>query len=97
MGTDKRGCHYLIPVQAKGGKDRISTVQAAQDAAWCAQRWPALRCRPIAAYFIDSDTLALFELKVDGEEVSVLEEKHYRLVDGDQVDQAQKIRYAPEQ
>lgn len=97
VGTDKRGCQYLIPVQAKGGKDRISTVQAAQDAAWCAQRWPALRCRPIAAYFIDSDTLALFELKVDGEEVSVLEEKHYRLVDGDQVDQAQKIRYAPEQ
>lgn len=93
VGIDKRGCHYLIPVQAKGGKDRISTVQATQDFTWCAQRWPTLRCRPIAAYFIDSDTLALFELKVDGEEVSVLEEKHYRLVDGDQVDEAQKVRY----
>lgn len=93
VGLDRRGCHYLIPVQAKGGKDRISTVQTAQDAAWCAQRWPQLRCRPLAAYFIDSDAIALFEMAVDGEDVSVLEERHYRLIDAEHIDARQIVRY----
>lgn len=35
VGIDKHGCHYVIPVQAKGGNDKISVVQTKQDLAWC--------------------------------------------------------------
>jgi hypothetical protein len=31
IGIDQRGCHYVIPVQAKGGKDQIGIVQTTQD------------------------------------------------------------------
>ncbi len=31
IGVDKRGAHYVIPVQAKGGNDKSSTVQIAQE------------------------------------------------------------------
>jgi hypothetical protein len=37
VGIDKAGHHYVIPVQAKGGKDQISGVQTAQDIAACAR------------------------------------------------------------
>lgn len=93
VGVDKRGCHYVIPVQAKGGSDIISSVQSRQDYQWCAQRWPAIRCRPIAAHFIDSDTLAMFELTVEGDEVTVLDERHYHLVPGESVTESEKTRY----
>ena len=51
FGIDTRGCHYVIPVQAKGGKDQISVVQTAQDIRWCEQRYPGMRCRAISAQF----------------------------------------------
>ena len=31
------------------------------------------------------DTIALFELTLDGEDVKVVEEKHYRLVPSDEI------------
>ena len=34
IGLDKHGCHYVIPVQAKGGKDQIGIVQTTQDIRW---------------------------------------------------------------
>jgi hypothetical protein len=96
VGVDRRGCHYLIPVQAKGGSDKNSSVQILQDFRWCGERWPAVRCRPIAAYFIDSDTIALFELAVEGDEVTVLEQRHYQLVPGDAISDSEKARYDTE-
>lgn len=33
VGIDKRGAHFVFPVQAKGAKDRISIVQIEQDMA----------------------------------------------------------------
>ena len=35
MGVDKKGAHYIFPVQAKGGTDRLSIVQIEQDFAVC--------------------------------------------------------------
>jgi hypothetical protein len=35
VGLDKRGIHYVIPVQAKGGKDKLSVVQVEQDLTVC--------------------------------------------------------------
>jgi len=54
IGLDKRGAHYVLPVQAKGGKDKIGVVQIEQDFELCALKFPRLICRPIAAQFIDT-------------------------------------------
>ncbi len=80
VGVDRRGAHYVFPIQAKGGKDKLSVVQIQQDFALCAHKFPALICRPIAAQFLDRNTIALFEF-VDGDEgIRASAEKHYRLV-----------------
>jgi hypothetical protein len=39
-----------------------------------------MRCRAIAAQFMNEGIVALFELTVQDETVRVVEEKHYRLV-----------------
>ena len=85
VALDKRGRQYVLPVQAKGGSDRLSTVQTKQDIACCAEKFPQLICRPISAQFISDDLIALFELRLSGEEVRIVEEKHYKLVPGDQI------------
>ncbi len=41
----------MFPVQAKGGRDRMSTVQIEQDIALCAEKFPRLVCRPLGAQF----------------------------------------------
>ncbi len=82
---DKRGRQYVIPVQAKGGNDRLSTVQARQDMACCAEKFPDLICRSISAQFIDDDLIALFELGPTGDEIRIIEEKHYKLVPADRI------------
>ena len=80
IGLDKHGCHYVIPVQAKGGKDQIGVVQTGQDISYAAQKFPGVRCRPIAAQFMDEGIVSLFELVLQGDEVKVAEERHYKLV-----------------
>lgn len=80
VGLEKRGAHYVVPVQAKGGRDKISVVQIEQDADMCALKFPQLVCRPIAAQFIDKNLIALFEFEQSKEGVKVTSEKHYRLV-----------------
>lgn len=87
IGLDKYGCHYVIPVQAKGGKDQIGVVQTGQDLAFAAEKFPDIRCRPIAAQFMGGGTIALFELRLDDGQVKVVEERHYRLVPASDLDQ----------
>ncbi|WP_288994729.1 endonuclease [uncultured Gemmobacter sp.] len=86
IGLDKRGCHYVIPVQAKGGKDQIGIVQTTQDIRFVEQKFPGLRCRAIAAQFMEDQVIALFELGLDGDEIRVVEERHYRLVPARELD-----------
>lgn len=86
VGIDKHGCHYIVPVQAKGGKDQIGVVQTAQDIRYAAQRFPGLRCRPIAAQFMDGGVVSLFELVLRDDEVKVAEERHYKLVPAAELD-----------
>ncbi len=87
VGVDKAGVHYVFPVQAKAGRDFISVVQIAQDFELCAARFPNLVARSIAAQFMDDELIAMFELERDGAEVRVSNEKHYRLVDHDDLDE----------
>jgi len=83
VGIDKQGVHYVFPVQAKSGTDKIGVVQIEQDFAVCAEKFPNAIGRPIAAQFTDDDTIALFEFVLTEEGVRVFSEKHYRLVSPD--------------
>src|SRR6266700_1105979 len=76
IGIDRRGAHYVFPVQAKGGKDRLGVVQVEQDIALCADKFPSLICRPIAAQFMENDLIALFELEDDEQGIAIT---HLRL------------------
>lgn len=80
VGIDRRGTHYIFPVQAKGGRDRQSVVQIEQDFALCAHKFPSLVCRPIGAQFMDDDLIALFEFEEGEKGVALGSERHYRLV-----------------
>ena len=83
VGVDRNGAHYVIPVQAKGGTDQLSVVQAKQDIACCAEKFPNLICRSVSAQFMDDDRIAMFELTVQEDRVMIVDEKHYKLVPGD--------------
>lgn len=85
VAIDKRGRQYVLPVQAKGGTDQLSSVQTKQDIACCAEKFPGLICRAVSAQFIAEDLIALFELELSGEEIRIIEERHYRLVAADQI------------
>lgn len=85
IGVDKRGVHYVFPVQAKGGNDVLSVVQIEQDTALCADKFPSVICRPIGAQFMEGDLIALFEFEQGEQGVKISAEKHYRLVPAEEV------------
>jgi hypothetical protein len=85
VGVDKKGAHYVFPIQAKGGTDRLSIVQIEQDFAVCAHKFPALICRPIAAQFMHEGVMALFEFEEGENGLGIASEKHYKLVPPDEV------------
>jgi hypothetical protein len=80
IGLDKRGAQFVIPVQAKGGSDKLSTVQIGQDFALCAELFPELVPLPVAAQFIGEDLIALFAFELQDGHPAITIEKHYRLV-----------------
>jgi hypothetical protein len=80
IGIDKRGVHYVFPVQAKSGSGKIGTVQIRQDYAVCAAKLPDLICRPIAAQYASQDVIALLEFEQTDEGIQLSVEKHYKLV-----------------
>jgi len=93
VGLDKRGCHYVIPVQAKGGKDQIGIVQTTQDIRFVEEKFPGIRCRAIAAQFMDSHIIALFELTLQNDDIKVVDERHYRLVPSEKIDREAICEY----
>ena len=93
VGVDRRGAHYAIPVQAKGGSDRLSPVQIEQDIALCAAKLPDLVCRPIGAQVLPDGVVALMEFTPEGGTVMVASEGHYRLVPPDEMSESDLARY----
>lgn len=94
IGLDKRGAHYVLPVQAKGGKDKIGIVQIEQDFELCALKFPQLICRPVAAQFMEDNLIALFEFEASKAGIKVTSEKHYRLVKPDELSPEEIQGYA---
>jgi len=93
IGVDRRGVHYIFPVQAKGGNDKLSVVQIEQDLAVCEARFPLLICRPIAAQFMSGDLIALFACERGTTGIAISAEKHYRLVPPEEVTAADLDSY----
>lgn len=83
IGIDKAGTHYVFPVQAKGGTDKLNIVQIEQDFAICKNKFPKLQCSAIGAQFIEDDLIALFLFQEIDSEVRLHSEKHYRLIPTD--------------
>ena len=83
VGIDARGAQYVVPVQAKSGKDTLGVIQTIQDTVFCQTepRYAHSISRPVSAQFMADDTIALFELNFDGDDVAIVQERHYRLVD----------------
>lgn len=94
VGVDRGGRQFIVPVQAKGGNDRLSAVQARQDIVCCADKFPGLICRAISAQFIEGDLIALFELTLEDGAIKVVDEAHYRLVPADQISRDELQAYA---
>ena len=42
IGVDRSGSHYILPVQAKGGNDKLGAVQIEQDMAVCRAKFPVI-------------------------------------------------------
>lgn len=88
VGLDKKGMHYVVPVQAKGGTDKLSIVQIEQDFGICTHKFPSLVCRPVAAQFMEESTIALFEFEQSENGIGIVTEKHYKLVPPEDVTEA---------
>jgi len=80
IGIDKRGAHYVIPVQAKGGNDKQGKVQIEQDIELCRSKFPNLICIPVAAQFMHDGKIALFSFEQDKTAIKITSERHYELV-----------------
>jgi len=83
VGIDTRGVQYIVPVQAKGGKDVLGVIQTIQDTMFCQTEERYANCIPrtVSAQFMADNVIALFELAFDGDEVSIVRECHYQLTD----------------
>jgi hypothetical protein len=97
VGVDRRGAHYVFPVQAKGGRDVLSVVQIEQDLAMCAAKFPSLICRPIAAQFMSNEMIALFAFEETDVGLAITTERHYRLVPPEELTAAELETYRARQ
>jgi hypothetical protein len=85
VGVDRRGAHYVFPVQAKGGSDKIAIQQIEQDVLLCQQKFKELICIPIAAQFMPGDVISLFSFESSDDGIRKSVERHYRLVPKDEI------------
>jgi len=87
VGLDSRGAQYIVPVQAKGGSDKLGVIQTIQDTKFCETEIRYKHCIPrtVSAQFMGDDVIAMFELNFDGNDVSIVNEKHYRLVPSSEI------------
>ncbi len=88
IGMSMRGRRLVFPIQARGPEDHIGILQVERDLAVCASKFPTLVCCPIGAQCIADNLIALFEFVLSDGDVSIKDERHYRLVhDDDLIDE----------
>lgn len=94
IALSRSGAQYVIPVQAKGGTDKLGATQSKQDLACCAEKFPDLICRAVSAQFMSEDKIAMFEVAVIDGKVQIIQEKHYKLVPATNITQEDLELYA---
>lgn len=85
VGIDKAGQQYIIPVQAKGGTDKLGISQIEQDLALCAEKYPELICHSIACQFVTRDIVAMFEFAIEEQRIVKVNERHYKIVEATEI------------
>ncbi len=85
VGLNRTGQQFVIPVQAKGGKDQLATIQTSQDIAYCGEKFLGLKCRPVSAQFMRDEVIAMFELVLQEGEIRIVDERHYLLVPAEDI------------
>lgn len=93
IGLDKKGVHYVIPVQAKGGSDKQGKVQIEQDIEICRNKFPNLVCIPVATQFMTDGKIALFSFESDSSTIKITSERHYKLVQNEDLTDEELIKY----
>jgi len=93
VGLDTRGAQYVVPVQAKGAREHIGMVQLEQDVALCADKFAGLICVPVAAQFMEHKRIALFAFEQTSEGISLCLERHYVLVQPDELSEEELAAY----
>lgn len=85
VGIDKVGQQFIIPVQAKGGIDKLGISQIEQDLALCVEKYPELICRSIACQFVELGIVAMFEFTIEDERIVKVNERHYKIVEASDI------------
>ncbi|QTA80489.1 Uncharacterized protein dnl_27940 [Desulfonema limicola] len=87
LGINKNGIHFVFPCQAKSPGDKFGIVQVLQDISFCSSRYSSVICRPIAMQFLNDNSFAILETRIEEEDnilkLVVIDEKHYKLVNRD--------------
>lgn len=60
----------------------------------CQHKFPSLTCRPIGAQFMNDNVIALLEFEETRRGISILSEKHYRLVPAEELSESDLEEYA---
>lgn len=94
VGVDRAGRHFIIPVQAKAGTDKIGYAQLYQDLAYCQQEYSTLICRPLSAKFGSDGSIAMLELTIADDAVRIVHERHYDLVPEESISEEDLRQYA---
>jgi hypothetical protein len=94
VGVNRAGTQFVIPVQAKVNRDRHSVVQTLQDAAYCHWKFPQLERRCVSVHFDKkTERIVMFELNVEQRRVEIRDERHYQLVENQQLTDKEIGRY----
>jgi len=94
LGVDRSGTQYVIPIEAKGGSDKLSVVQIKQDLALAKHRFPNLDCRLVGAQFDREDIfLYLFQERGESGEIELLTQSRFRLVEPAEIDSEELRAY----
>lgn len=100
VGVNSEGQQFVVPVQAKGGNDKLGVIQTIQDITYCREgtskgnKYRDLKPRAVSAQFMADDVIALFELTFDGNDVAIVSEKHYRLTEPSEITADDLQRYS---
>ncbi len=85
------------PYRAQNNKlntsDKLGIVQIEQDVAVCKAKFKHLIAKPIGAQFLSNNLIALFEFEETNNGISIVAEKHYRLVEAEQLSNEELLQY----